>query len=178
MMIKLAKLFPLLVLAIGSTVADRNDDGGKGLRGLKSMPSPPQELVKDSLAGTLSSIDTDIMDEFNPGEAVEVFPPFNNQDQGKDNDGGERELSTSWCYDYYPGAIRTSNHDNAKGFEGTDYHLYKNKSESWCKSYCSSYSWCKAYEYYHHESHCELWKGWYGYYKHENGFKTYVKKHC
>jgi hypothetical protein len=179
MMIKLATLFPL-VLAVGSTVADRSVDGGKGLRGLKSMSSPPQEeLANASLeASLLSATDADIMDEFTHGEAVEGVPPFDIQDEGNENDRGERELSTSWCYDFYSGAIRTSNHHDAKGYEGRDYHLYKDKSESWCKSYCSSYSWCKAYEYYHHESRCELWKGWYGYYKGENGFKTYVKKHC
>jgi hypothetical protein len=156
MMIKFATF---VALALGAAA---QQSGGAGLRGLKSTDKNSITVVES------------LEEPMNDNTALEVFDPTDLQGTQNEN---ERHLS-GWCYDFYPGAIRTSSHHDAKGFEGTDYHLYKHKSESWCKSYCSSYSWCKAYEYYHHESHCELWKGWYGYYKHENGFKSYVKKHC
>jgi hypothetical protein len=166
MMIKLASF---LALALGVVA---NQSGGS-LRGLKSTD---ENIVTTGMGVVALEEPSSLadMDKLNYPIAVEVFGPSNLQDEGNEN---ERDLS-SYCYDYYDGAIRTSNHHDAKGTEGTHYHLYKNKPESWCKSTCSSYSWCKAYEYYHHDNRCELWKQWYGYFKYENGFKSYVKKHC
>ena len=169
MMIKLATFF---ALALGVTATQSG--GGSLLRGLKSTDEN-SIATGTEVVGSLEEPNSPVdKDAFNYPKAVEVFAPSDQQDKENEN---ERDLS-SWCYDYYPGAIRTSNHHNSKGTQGTHYHLYENKSESWCKSSCSSYSWCKAYEYYHHESRCELWKEWYGYYKYEDGFKSYVKKHC
>jgi hypothetical protein len=168
MMIKFATFFALALVG-----AAANQVGGSGLRGLTSANEKvAKSLEEPTSLDTMN--DTMEMDEFNYQKAVEVFAPSDLQDTDNEN---ERDLS-SYCYDYYSGAIRISNHHNAKGTQGTHYHLYEHKSESWCKSFCSSYSWCKAYEYYHHESRCELWKGWYGYYEYQNGFKSYVKKHC
>jgi hypothetical protein len=155
MMIKFATV---LALALGAAA---HQNAEKGLRGLTSAN---EKVANDNMG----------VDEFNYPEAVEVFAPSDLQDTENEN---KRDL-TSYCYDFYDGAIRTSNHHNAKGYEGTHYHVYKHKSKSWCESYCSSYSWCKAYEYYHHDSRCELWKGWYGYYEYQDGFKSYVKKYC
>jgi hypothetical protein len=116
----------------------------------------------------------------------------NNNEQGGGDDTGNHEYededergddwSGSWCYDYYPGSIRTSSdrrHSSYwEGREDSDYEVYHHKSESWCESSCSSYSWCRAYEYYHHESRCELWKYWYGHYERMSGFDSYVKYRC
>jgi hypothetical protein len=173
MMIKFATIFSL---ALGAAAA--NQGGGSGLRGLASSTNEnsitsvvhEKPSIRDMLSDSMD------MDEFNDHDkAVEVIAPSDHQDT--ENEGEERGLS-SYCYDYYNGAIRISRRPDAKGTQDTHYHLYEHKSEGWCKSSCSSYSWCKAYEYHHREGRCELWKGWYGYYQYEDGFKSYVKKHC
>jgi hypothetical protein len=163
MMMMMIKIATFLALALVGAAANQTERAG--LRGLKSS--------NDDGPNSHGMMD---MDEHNHQKAVEVSAPSDVQEDEENENGSDQ--SSSYCYDYYAGAIRTSNHHNAKGTQGTHYHLYENKSESWCKSSCSSYSWCKAYEYYHDESRCELWKGWYGYYEYENGFESYVKENC
>jgi hypothetical protein len=170
MMIKFATFLALALVGAAASETER-----AGLRGLTSANDKVAKPLEEPSTRDMLSDNSIAIDEFNYQEAVEVFAPSDLQESDNEH---ERNLSGSYCYDHYDGAIRTSNHHNAKGTEGTHYHLYKNKSESWCKSSCDSSSWCKAYEYYHHDSRCELWKQWYGYFKYENGFKSYVKKHC
>jgi hypothetical protein len=182
-MMKMIKLTTFFALATGAAALNQSEGRG-ALRGLKSTDgnimndgSEVAESLKASNSLGMSNDKMDI-DEFNNRkEAIDVFAPSDLQADMMEKENDERNLS-SWCYDFYPGAMRTSNHHNAKGTQGTDYHLYEHKSESWCKSSCSSNSWCKAYEYYHSESRCELWKKWYGFYSRDSGFKSYVKKHC
>jgi hypothetical protein len=167
MMIKFATLF---TLALG-VAAHKNGEGGR-LRGLKG--TDVVESLKEPNSLDMLNDNTDI-EELKNRKVVEVFDPSVRHDMERDN--GYDGSGSSWCYDYYPGAIRTSD-SNANGYEGKDYHLYKDKSESWCQDYCSSHDWCKAYEYKHDESRCEMWKHWYGYHEDVDGFKSYVKKRC
>jgi hypothetical protein len=174
------KFATFLALAFVGAAANQSEREG-GLRGLvESANDNSNATGMDRVESVAEPDNRDMlndnmdMDEFKYRKAVEVLAPSDRQETNEN----ERDLSSSYCYDYYSGAIRTSNYHNAKGTQGTHYHLYEHKSEHWCKSSCSSYSWCKASEYYHHDSRCELWKQWYGYFEYENGFKSYVKKHC
>jgi hypothetical protein len=184
MMLKLATFFTLVIGATAAVNTHSSEGGRGGLRGLKSTD---EDSIKNGIEAVESleestnlyvMNDNVGMDKFDDNRnVVEVFAPSSDLHEDTDEINEERSLSSD-CYDFYSGAMRTSNHHNAKGVQGTDYHLYEHTSESSCKSLCSSHSWCKAYEYYHSGSRCELWKKWYGFYKYEHGFKTYVKKHC
>ena len=84
---------------------------------------------------------------------------------------------TSHKYYYYKGyhgqACRTS--DGKKGEEGTDYELFTHQSFDWCMDYCSSYSDCKAFEWYKFQKRCEIWKKFDDYFEPKHGFFCFSK---